>query len=131
MLTKVIKYTDYNGQERNEKHYFNLTEAELMEMEMGTTGGWANMMQSIIDAQDTPSLIKIFKKLILQAYGEKSADGKRFIKSEELSIAFSQTGAYSTLFMELALDAQAASDFILGIIPEELAKKAKEQGAIK
>ena len=131
MLTKNIKYTDYNGQERNEKFYFNLNKSELMEMEMGTTGGWANMMQNIIDAQDTPSLIKIFKKLILQAYGEKSADGKRFVKSEELSTAFSQTEAYSTLFMELALDAQAASDFILGIIPAELAEEAKKQGAIK
>ena len=131
MLTKNIKYTDYNGQERNEKFYFNLNKSELMEMEMGTTGGWANMMQNIIDAQDTPSLIKIFKKLILQAYGEKSADGKRFVKSEELSTAFSQTEAYSTLFMELALDAQAASDFVLGIIPAELAEEAKKQGAIK
>lgn len=134
MLLKTIKYTDYNGQERNEKHYFNLTKAELMEMEMGTTGGWANMMQGIIDAQDTPSLIKIFKKLILQSYGEKGADGKSFIKikdGKKLADDFVQTEAYSTLFMELALDAKAASDFILGIIPAELAEEAKKQGAIK
>ena len=131
MLVKEIKYTDYNGQERKEKHYFNLNKAELMEMEMGTTGGWANMMQTIIDAQDTPSLIKIFKELILKAYGKKGADGVRFEKSEALSVAFSQTEAYSELFMELATNAQAASDFILGIIPAELAAEAKKQGAIK
>lgn len=131
MLKKTITYTDYNGQERTENHYFNLSKAELMEMEMSTTGGWAAMMQSIIDAKDMPSLIKMFKELILKAYGEKSADGKRFIKSPELSIAFSQTEAYSQLFMELATNADSASNFVTGIIPAELAAEAKKQGAIK
>jgi hypothetical protein len=131
MLKKTITYTDYNGVERKEDKYFNLSKAELMEMEMSTDGGWANMMQRIIDAQDAPSLIKMFKELILKAYGEKSADGKRFIKSPELSLAFSQTEAYSELFMELATDADAASNFVTGIIPAELAAEAKKQGAIK
>ena len=131
MLKKTITYVDYNDQERTENHFFNLSKAELMEMEMSTTGGWAAMMQGIIDAKDTPSLIKMFKELILKAYGEKSADGKRFIKSPELSLAFSQTEAYSQLFMELALDAKAASEFVTGIIPAELAAEAKKQGAIK
>ena len=131
MLKKTITYVDYNDQERTENFYFNLSKAELMEMEMSTTGGWAAMMQGIIDAKDTPSLIKMFKELILKAYGEKSADGKRFNKSPELSLAFAQTEAYSQLFMELALDAKAASEFVTGIIPAELAAEAKKQGAIK
>lgn len=131
MLKKTITYTDYNDQERTENFYFNLSKAELMEMEMSTTGGWAAMMQGIIDAKDTPSLIKMFKELILKAYGKKDVDGKRFIKSPELSLAFSQTEAYSQLFMELALDAKAASEFVTGIIPAELAAEAKKQGAIK
>ena len=134
MLKKTITYTDYNGQERKEDFYFNLTKAELMEMEAGTTGGWANMMQGIIAAQDTPALIKIFKELVLMSYGEKSADGKRFMKvvnGIKLSEAFSQTEAYSQLFMELATDADAASKFVMGIIPAELAEEAKKKGAIK
>ena len=131
MLKKTITYTDYNDQERTESFYFNLSKAELMEMEMSTTGGWAAYMQGIIDAKDTPSLIKMFKELILKAYGEKSADGKRFIKTPDLALAFSQTEAYSQLFMELALDAKAASEFVTGIIPAELAAEAKKQGAIK
>ncbi len=81
MLTKTIKYTDYNGVEREEKFLFNLSKAELMEMELGTTGGLAETIQNVVEAQDTPSIIKIFKDLILKAYGEKSADGKRFIKA--------------------------------------------------
>ena len=117
MLEKTITYTDYNGVERTEDFYFNLTKAELMEMEIGTTGGMADMIKRIIDAKDAPAIIKIFKELVLKAYGEKSADGKRFVKSEEISNGFAQTEAYSQLFMELATDADAAAAFVNGIIP--------------
>ena len=124
MITKTIKYTDYNGVEREEKFLFNLSKAELMEMEMGTTGGLAETIQKIVETQDTPSIIKIFKDLILKAYGEKSPDGKRFIKIDDngrpLSIGFSQTEAYSVLFMELSTDSKAATDFIKGIIPNDI-----------
>lgn len=117
MFKDTRTYTDYNGVSRTEDFYFNLTEAEVMEMEMGTAGGLAEMIKSIVAAQDAPSIIKIFKDLILKAYGEKSPDGKRFIKSEELSIAYSQTEAYNRLFMELATDADKAAKFVNGIIP--------------
>lgn len=120
MITKTIKYTDYNGAEREEKFLFNLSKAELMEMEMGTTGGLAEKIQKIVETQEAPEIIKIFKELILKAYGEKSADGKRFIKSKELSEGFSQTEAYSQLFMELATDADKAAAFIKGIIPNDI-----------
>ena len=124
MITETIKYTDYNGVEREEKFLFNLSKAELMEMEMGTTGGLAEMIQKIIETQDAPQIIKIFKELVLKAYGEKSADGKRFIKVSDtgvpLSIGFSQTEAYSQLFMKLATDADAAANFIKGIIPNDI-----------
>ena len=119
MLKKTITYTDYNGAERTEDFYFNLSKAEVMEMEMSTTGGLAEMITRIVAAQDAPAIIKIFKDLVLKAYGEKSPDGKRFIKSEELAIAFSQTEAYSQLFMELATDAEAAAAFVNGIVPAE------------
>ena len=95
-----------------------------MEMELSTSGGLAEMIKRIVAAQDQPAIIKIFKDLILKAYGEKSADGKRFIKSDELAIAFSQTEAYSQLFMELATDADAAAKFVNGIIPADAAKQA-------
>ena len=117
MLKKTITYTDYNGVERTEDFYFNLTKAESMEMEIGTTGGLAAMIKRIIDDKDAPAIIKIFKELVLKAYGEKSADGKRFVKSEEISNGFAQTEAYSQLFMELATDADAAAAFVNGIIP--------------
>ena len=124
MLTKTIKYTDYNGVEREETFLFNLTKAELMEMELGTTGGLTEMIQKIIETKDAPSIIKIFKDIILKAYGEKSLDGKRFIKINDagipLSNAFSQTEAYSQLFMELATDSKAAAAFINGIVPSDI-----------
>ena len=124
MITKSIKYTDYNGVERKENFMFNLSKAELMEMEMGTTGGLAETIQKIVETQDAPAIIQIFKDLILKAYGEKSADGKRFVKVNDagvkLSVGFSQTEAFSQLFMELATDSDKAAEFIKGIIPSDI-----------
>ena len=128
MLKKTITYTDFNGMERSEDFYFNLTKAEVMEMEMSTVGGLSEMIQRIIAAQDTPSIIKVFKDLVLKSYGEKSADGKRFIKTPEITEAFSQTEAYSVLFMELATDADSAAAFVNGIIPKANGKANLQSG---
>lgn len=122
MLKKSIKYEDYNGVERNEDFYFHLTEAEIMEMELSVAGGLTGMINKIVSTQDGPAIIKLFKDLVLKAYGEKSADGKRFIKNEELRESFAQTEAYSILFMELATNADAAAEFVNGIIPSKLGK---------
>ena len=124
MLKKTITYKDYNDVERTEDFYFNLTKAEVMEMEMSTTGGLAEMIQRIVAAQDAPAIIKIFKDLLLKAYGEKSPDGKRFVKSDAIREAFEQTEAYSILFMELATDDKKAAEFINGIIPADLNQQA-------
>ena len=127
MIKKTITYTDYNEIERTEDFYFNLTKAEIMEMELSTTGGLAEMIQKIVAAKDAPAIIKVFKDLVLKAYGEKSPDGKRFIKSPEIAEAFSQTEAYSILFMELATDADAAAKFVNGIVPKEMAEQVAAQ----
>ena len=129
MLKKIITYTDYNGVERTEPFYFNLSKAELMEMELGVTGGMTEMLDKIIAAKDAPSLMKTFKEMIMKSYGVKSDDGKRLIKSEELSIAFTQTEAYSVLFMELITDDKAAADFVNGIIPNEIQAEVAAQTA--
>lgn len=123
MLKKTITYVDYNDCERTEDFYFNLSKAEIMEMEMSTSGGLAEMINRIVAAQDVPAIIKIFKDLILKAYGEKSPDGKKFIKSDAISTDFAQTEAYSQLFMELATDADAAAKFVNGIIPADMANQ--------
>lgn len=128
MLKKSITYVDYNDEERTEDFYFNLTAAEISEMELGTDGGLGEYIKKIVSAKDMPAIIKVFKDLLLRSYGEKSPDGRRFIKSEELSTAFSQTEAYSQLFMELATDDKAAAEFINGIVPRAAAEAlAKEQ----
>ena len=124
MLKKTITYTDYNDNERTEDFYFNFSKAELTEMELSTVGGLTELIEKIVNTQDGPKLVKIFKDLVLNAYGEKSADGKRFVKTEEIRNAFAQTEAYSELFMELATDANAASAFINGIMPKGLDKAA-------
>ena len=126
MLKKKIKFTDYNGVEREQTYYFNLSEAELTEMEFGITGGLSGMIEKIIETQEMPEMIRLWKDFILRSYGEKSNDGLRFVKSDELSTAFSQTEAYNKLYMELATDSKAAADFLNGIIPNKIMETAKQ-----
>lgn len=120
MLKKTITYTDYDGLERTEEFRFNLTKAELMDMELTTVGTFSKLMQKIIDEKDMARLAKYFKELILKSYGVKSDDGKRFIKSPELSEAFSQTEAYSELYMELLGNSEYAVKFIQQVMPKDL-----------
>jgi hypothetical protein len=117
MLKKTITYTDFDGNERNETFYFNLTQAEVAEMELSTKGGLAAKINEIIASEDNETIIALFKDIVGKAYGEKSADGKYFVKSKELRDAFMSTQAYSDLFMELATDSEAATAFINGIVP--------------
>lgn len=117
MLKKTIAYTDYEGVERKEDFYFNLSKAEITEMELGVTGGMSQMLQRIVNEKDNKKIVETFKEIILKSYGEKSPDGKRFIKSPELSKAFSETEAYVELYMELMGNEDAAARFINGIIP--------------
>lgn len=131
MFKKTITYTDYNGEERTEDFYFDLNEAEITEMELSEDGGLSNMINKIVGAKDMPSLIKLFKGLILKSYGVKSADGRRFIKSDDLSTEFTQTRAYSKLFMELATDEAKAAEFINSIVPQDVAAKSKELASKK
>ena len=122
MLKKTVTYVDYNGVERTEDFCFNLSKAEVTEMELSVEGGFSKMLEEIVKSNDNARIIELFKEMVLKAYGEKSADGRRFIKSKELSEAFSQTEAYSEIFMELALDEKAAAAFVNGIMPANLGK---------
>lgn len=120
MLKKLIKYTDYNGNERQENFYFNLNKAELMEMETEVTGGMRQLLTLIMEKQDIPKIMAAFKTIILKAYGEKSPDGRLFNKSEELSTAFTHTEAYNELYMELVSDGRKAAEFITALMPEDM-----------
>lgn len=129
-----MTYTDYNGQTRTEDFYFNLTKAELIEMGLSENGGLDALIDKIISEKNQKEIIKLFKEIILKAYGEKSLDGKHFVKSEEISTAFSQTEAFSDLFMELAFDAKAGADFINALVPaniaQDIAKYAKTEAPV-
>lgn len=130
MLKKTITYKDYNGVERTEDFYFNLSKAEIMEMELSVDGGWTEMVKKVASAKDGPTIIKIFKDVIGKAYGEKSADGKYFEKSDEISRRFFQTEAYSDLFMELVTDAKKAADFMNQIVDSDVQVDEKEVQAL-
>ena len=127
MLKRTVNYEDFNGNNVSEDFYFNLTKAELLELELSYDSGFAESLQRIIDAKDNKTLVFEFKKLVLLSYGIKSEDGKRFMKSDKIREEFEQTAAYSALFMELAVDAAAASAFITGITPRDLVDQAQPQ----
>ena len=121
MHKRTITYIDFDGNERKEEHYFNLTRAELIEMETSITGGMSTMLQQISDKVDIPQLMKNFKTIILKSYGIKSLDGRSFKKSEEISNDFEYTGAYDVLYSTLVTDAKEAVDFINAILPPRAA----------
>lgn len=131
MIKETITYIDYNGNERTEDAYFNLTKAEIMKMEMSTKGGLAEMIQRVVQAQDQPAIIAIFEDLIHRSYGVKTPDGKGFRKTKEDLDEFISTPAYSELFMKLATDADAAAKFINGVVPADMSKQIAEQNAAK
>lgn len=118
MIKKTVTYTDYKGVERTEDFYFNLTKAEITMMELSTQGGLQEKISRIVEKQDGAEIIAIITDLIAKAYGEKSVDGRQFIKSKELSDAFSFTPAYDVIFMELVTNPENAAAFFNGVVPQ-------------
>lgn len=125
MFKKPITYTAFDGEEYTEDFYFNFTKTELTELHLSTEGGLDVMLKKIMAAKDVPELSKFFRKIILMSYGERSADGKTFMKSKEISERFANTAAYDVLFMELFTDAKAAGNFINRVMPIELVKQVQ------
>ena len=132
MYKRKIKYTDYNGTEREEDFYFNLTQSEILEMQADADGDLADKLMSIVNAKDGAVIMRVFKDFILKSYGEKSSDGRYFDKSEEISRRFEHSEAYNVFFMEICTDAEAASAFIQHVLPfnddqrKELQSKVSE-----
>lgn len=117
MLKETITYEDFNGNQITEDFYFNLTKAEVMEMEFSEKEGLAKKLNDIIESSDRKQIIETFKEIILSSYGVKSEDGKRFIKNDELRESFAQSNAFSELFMKLSTEADAAAAFVTAVIP--------------
>ena len=128
MYKYTATYTDYDGVERTEDFLFNLSEAEIVEMEYGVTGGMQRMLEQIVAAKDTKRIMDVFKDLIKRAYGVKSPDGRRFEKDEKLSKEFTETPVYSDMFMKFAREADAAAEFVNKIIPQSVAAEVAKQG---
>lgn len=124
MLKKTITYEDFDGNQRTEDHYFNLTEAELTEMELSLNGGLSQLLEKILQENDQKQIMEYFKKIILMSYGKKSLDGRQFTKSEGIREEFASSAAYSKIFMELATDTDAAAAFVNGIMPGSMKNRA-------
>lgn len=128
MLKKTITFTDFNGVSRTEDHYFNLTKAEITEMELSKDGGLTTVINRIVSEKNMPALAASFKEILKRTYGRKSDDGRRFMKSEEIWKEFEESGAYDVFFMELIQNAGKAIDFINSVVPKDLADKLAKEG---
>lgn len=126
MLKKTIKYTDFNGTEREEDFYFNLTKSEIARMQFESGGSMSDRIRNIIRAKDTNEIMKIFESIILRAYGKKSEDGRRFMKSEEISREFTESPAFDELYFELISDSDKFAAFVNALIPSDLAAEVKK-----
>ena len=127
MLKKVINYKDYNDQDRTEDCYFNLTESEVLELELGVEGGLAEYLNMIVKEKKNHLMIPMIKSLILQAFGKKSADGRQFIKNDEIRSEFLNSPMYNILFMEIALNEATMAEFIIGILPKKMSEELQTQ----
>lgn len=129
MIKKTIRYVDFNGVERTEDFYFNLSKAEIIEMNLNTEGGLKELIDKIMNAKDQLEIVKLFKLLIEKSYGVKSADGRKFMKSPEILADFEATQAYSDLYSELTTDPEKAAEFFNGMMPAEFQDAAAEANA--
>lgn len=122
MLKKTITYTDWNGEERTEDFYFNLTRVEIYELEYDVEPGTSltEVLDTLVKSKDYGRLIGTIKKVILTAYGEKSADGKRFMKGEDIRRSFEENPAFDELYMSLITDPKKIAEFIVGIMPSSV-----------
>lgn len=123
MFVKTVTYTDFDGNVRTEDFLFNFTKQEIAEMELTTDGGMAKMIERITKAKSQKELIQLFKKLVLDAYGQKSDDGKHFVKNDKIREDFASTQAFSDIYMELVTNADKASEFFNAIVPKEKSDK--------
>ena len=131
MYVKKIKYTNYNGEERERRFYFNLSKAEVLNMELGTNGGYENYINRIVETRDQHELIRMFKELIKMSYGVKSDDGEMFIKNDKVFSEFEQSEAYSEFYMELVTNTESAIEFINGIMPQALMAEVEKDPQYK
>lgn len=118
MFKDVIEYEDYNGDLRSQTVYFNLSKAEMIKMEVGIKGGYGAYLQQIAKSNDSAAMLNAFEEIVRKAYGIRSEDGTRFIKSSEITEEFMQTEAYSEFLMKLLQDSKYMAKFCNSIIPK-------------
>lgn len=127
MIKKTIHYTDIMGEKSEMVTYFHMNKAEVLKW-MVPDGNLTldQVLNKFLEHKNVKEMMLTIEDLIRRSYGEKSVDGKSFVKSAERTEAFMQTEAYSTLFMELINDDDKATEFLNGIFPAELTEEVNK-----
>lgn len=118
MLKKTITYKDFDGNERSEDYYFHLSKTEAIELDFEYSGGLETYARYIVQAQNKKAIFDLMRTIVLRSYGEKSLDGRTFVKNSEITEAFTGTNAYDQLMFELISKENAATEFMTGVLPK-------------
>lgn len=129
MIKKTVTYEDFDGNMQTDTFYFNLTKAEILEMEVRYEGGLHDLLVKIVKEKDNKKILSHFKEIILDAYGIRSDDGRGFKKSDELREAFADSAAFQELWLEIATSEESGAAFINGIVPKQLKEEATKSGS--
>ena len=122
MLRKTIKYEDFDENPREMTAYFNLNERELAELveEFGGRDSLQNLFASIKGSGDASKLTSFMRTIIKKSYGQKSGDGNRMVKNDEVWDAFYQSEAYNEFFMEVMASDEANQSFLSQVVSKRL-----------
>jgi hypothetical protein len=125
MLKRDITYTTFDGEEITEEFHFHISKIEILELETRFEGGLQAMLRRVMTTKDTKMILEEFKRIILLSVGRKSTDGRRFLKTDEIREEFEQSPAFEVLFMDFLEKENYAADFLIGVLPADVAKAAE------
>lgn len=120
MLKKRITYTNFEDEEVTETFYFNLTKADLMEMEVSKRGGLNGYIERIQETNDAGLVFEELKSLMSRSVGRLAPDGRGFSRSQQIRDEFMNSEAFSNFILEMLTDPQLAAEFIQGLIPKNI-----------
>ena len=127
MIKKTVKYVDFNGVDKSEDLYFNLTKTELNNLNFKHHGTYSDQLKAIVDNKDVKLVTELFAEIIQRGYGIKSEDGRNFRKSPEILYDFTTSAVYDALMTELLENADEAANLFVGMLPSDLQGQVKDE----
>ena len=131
MIIKTLTFKNFLGEEETSDFYFNMSEGELTLMQVRAIDqkheSFTDKLDKIAKGLQGAALADVIEELVLKSYGVKSTDGKLFVKNPQILESFTASGAYSVLITELFSIEGSLTEFVNGVVPEDLVQKSKQE----